>query len=134
MSEIGEIPRDLRYSREHEWARVLDSEVEVGITAYAAHALGDVVFVELPKVGTRLEQGKPFGVVESVKSVSDLFAPVNGTVSAINSELESAPERVNEAPYAEGWMIRLRPDQPDTVNGMLSADDYRTMLESDSHG
>ncbi|MBF0263279.1 MAG: glycine cleavage system protein GcvH [Magnetococcales bacterium] len=134
MSELGEIPQDLRYSREHEWARVLDSEVEVGITAYAAHALGDVVFVELPKVGARLEQGKAFGVVESVKSVSDLFAPVSGTVSAINSALESAPEGVNEAPYAAGWMIRLRPDQPDAVDALLSADDYRTMLENSSHG
>ncbi|MEO5345844.1 MAG: glycine cleavage system protein GcvH [Magnetococcus sp. YQC-9] len=134
MSEIGEIPRELRYSREHEWARVLnDHEVEVGITAYAAHALGDVVFVELPQVGARLEQGKPFGVVESVKSVSDLYAPLSGTVSAINTELESAPEQVNAAPYSEGWMIRLRPEQPMTVANLLSADDYRSMLESSNH-
>ncbi|MBF0341731.1 MAG: glycine cleavage system protein GcvH [Magnetococcales bacterium] len=128
MSDIGEIPRSLRYSREHEWARDLGEELEVGITAYAANALGDVVFVELPKNGTPLVAGKPFGVVESVKSVSDLFAPVNGTVVAVNTALESAPEQVNEAPYAAGWMIRIRPDQPNATASLLSADDYRALL------
>ncbi|MBF0272028.1 MAG: glycine cleavage system protein GcvH [Magnetococcales bacterium] len=133
MSEIGEIPRELQYSKEHEWMRALGDEVEVGITDYAAHALGDVVFVELPRVGTRLEPGKPFGVVESVKSVSDLFAPVGGEVTAINQTLEASPELVNEAPYAAGWMVRIRPDQPGGATGLLTADDYRAMLESGSH-
>ncbi|MBF0627851.1 MAG: glycine cleavage system protein GcvH [Magnetococcales bacterium] len=133
MSEIGEIPRDLRYSKEHEWTRVLGEELEVGITAYAAHALGDVVFVELPRSGARLEQNKPFGVVESVKSVSDLFAPVSGEVTAINTTLEASPELVNEAPYGAGWMIRIRPDQPAATQSLLSPDDYRAMLESSAH-
>ncbi|MBF0190982.1 MAG: glycine cleavage system protein GcvH [Magnetococcales bacterium] len=131
---MGEIPRELQYSREHEWMRALGEEVEVGITDYAAHALGDVVFVELPRVGARLEQGKPFGVVESVKSVSDLFAPVSGEVTAINQTLEASPEQVNEAPYAAGWMVRIRPDQPPgAAAGLLTADDYRAMLESGAH-
>ncbi|NGZ07573.1 MAG: glycine cleavage system protein GcvH [Magnetococcales bacterium] len=133
MSEIGEIPRDLHYSQEHEWARSLGEEVEIGITAYAANALGDVVFVELPRLGARLEQNQPFGVVESVKSVSDLFAPVSGVVTAINRTLEGAPELVNSAPYTQGWMVRIRPDQPDALHTLLTPDGYRTMLESSTH-
>ncbi|MBF0213771.1 MAG: glycine cleavage system protein GcvH [Magnetococcales bacterium] len=133
MSEIGELPRDLFYSREHEWMRVVGDQMEVGITAYAAHALGDVVFVELPQVGARLEQGKPFGVVESVKSVSDLFAPVAGVVTAINTRLQDAPELVNEAPYAEGWMIRIGGAGSEATQELLSADAYRVMLESSAH-
>lgn len=133
MSEIGEIPRELRYSKEHEWARLEDTEIVVGITDYAAKALGDVVFVELPKVGAILQSGKPFGVVESVKSVSDLFAPVSGVVTAINAALESSPEQVNDAPYADGWMIRLRPDNAHALEELLNADGYRNLLTTTAH-
>ncbi|MBF0180208.1 MAG: glycine cleavage system protein GcvH [Magnetococcales bacterium] len=132
MSEIGAIPEDLRYSREHEWVRVQAGEVEVGITAYAANALGDVVFVELPGNGTRLTMGKPFGVVESVKSVSDLFSPVTGVVSGVNAVLEESPELVNEAPYGRGWMIRITPDHPEEVHQLLSAAEYQAMLSGAS--
>lgn len=133
MSDTGEIPQDLKYSREHEWARTLGEEVEVGITAFAANALGDVVFVELPKVGATLAAGHPFGVVESVKSVSDLFAPVTGRVTAINTALEGSPELVNEAPYAGGWMIRIHPDTPNATSALLDAAEYRTLLEASGH-
>ncbi|MBF0427451.1 MAG: glycine cleavage system protein GcvH [Magnetococcales bacterium] len=133
MSEIGEIPQDLKYSKEHEWVRTQGAELEVGITAFAANALGDVVFVELPAIGSTLSEGKPFGVVESVKSVSDLFAPVNGRVTAINATLNSSPELVNESPYAGGWMIRLQPDKPDDTNRLLNAVDYQAMLEASAH-
>lgn len=133
MSEIGEIPQDLKYSQEHEWMRQQGEEIEVGITAFAAHALGDVVFVELPKIGSVLIAGKAFGVVESVKSVSDLFAPVSGHVTAINSALEEAPELVNEAPYAGGWMIRIKPNDPGEMDLLLNAVAYRTFLETSAH-
>ncbi|MBF0127711.1 MAG: glycine cleavage system protein GcvH [Magnetococcales bacterium] len=133
MSEIGAIPQDLKYSKEHEWVREQGDEVEVGITAFAANALGDVVFVELPKVGSRLVAGKPFGVVESVKSVSDLFTPVTGQVTAVNATLEESPELVNEAPYAGGWMIRIQPDRSDEAIQLLSATDYQTLLQGAAH-
>ncbi|MBF0128117.1 MAG: glycine cleavage system protein GcvH [Magnetococcales bacterium] len=129
MSDTGEIPLDLRYSKEHEWARTIGEEVEVGITAFAANALGDVVFVELPKVGATLLAGNPFGVVESVKSVSDLFAPVTGRVTAINGALEGSPELVNAAPYGEGWMIRVKPNNSDATGMLLTAEEYRSLLE-----
>jgi glycine cleavage system H protein len=117
------------YTREHEWARSQGEQVEVGITAYAAHQLGDVVFVELPQVGSRIIAGKPFGVVESVKSVSDLFAPLSGEVCAVNHELETAPERVNESPYSDGWMIRIRPDDVQSIDTLLNANDYADWLK-----
>jgi glycine cleavage system H protein len=100
-------PTDLRYTRDHEWVRVDGDEATVGITQYAADQLGDIVFVELPEAGRDLEMSKPFGVVESVKAVSDLFAPVSGSVASINDALSSSPELVNSDPYGDGWMIKI---------------------------
>ncbi|MBF0610635.1 MAG: glycine cleavage system protein GcvH [Magnetococcales bacterium] len=120
-------PSDLSYTSEHEWVRRLDNhQVEVGITSYAVDQLGDVVFVDLPQVGATLQAGRPFGTVESVKSLSDLFAPVSGTVLEVNQELRIAPELVNEDPYGAGWMIRIQ------VSGenepLLTAQEYLALL------
>lgn len=114
-------PTDRRYTREHEWIRAEGEEAVVGITDYAQNQLGDVVFVELPAPGRRLDKGEAFGVVESVKSVADLYAPVAGTVVAVNEALATAPEEVNHSPYDEGWMIRIR---------LQDAADLETLLDS----
>ncbi|MBF0183790.1 MAG: glycine cleavage system protein GcvH [Magnetococcales bacterium] len=129
MATVSDFPTALRYTREHEWARVQGAEIEVGITAYAAQQLGDVVFVELPQVGSRVTAGKPFGVVESVKSVSDLFAPLTGQVVAVNHVLESAPEQVNDSPYNEGWMIRVQADDDKAVDALLTANEYADWIK-----
>jgi glycine cleavage system H protein len=118
------VPRELRYTREHEWVRAEGDEATIGITEFAAHELGDVVFVELPAVGTQLEQHGTFGVVESVKAVSDLFAPVSGEVVAINEALAETPELVNSDPYAAAWMIRVRMRDATEVDGLLDAGAY----------
>ena len=102
-----EVPENLLYTQEHEWIRVDGNNAIVGITQFAQDQLGDIVFVELPEVGTAIEQETPFGVVESVKTVSDLYAPVSGTVKAVNQDLESSPEQVNNAPYGSGWIIEI---------------------------
>jgi glycine cleavage system H protein len=120
-------PEDLAYTREHEWYRATDGAV--GITDHAQAALGDVVYVELPAPGTRLEAGRPFGTVESVKSVSDLYAPVTGVVVAVNEELARAPELVNQDPYGRGWMLRVRAEGP--VQGLLTAEEYRRLVEGE---
>lgn len=122
-------PETLRYSKDHEWLRAEDGEAAVGITAYAADELGDVVFVELPDVGRKLEQDEAFGVIESVKTASDLFAPVAGEVIAVNEALADAPELVNSEPYAGGWMIRLRLDDPASGEVLMDAAAYRESLE-----
>ena len=121
-------PRDLRYTNEHEWIRVEGNRGVVGITFYAQEQLGDVVFVELPKVGTKLEQGKPFGVVESVKTASDLYAPVSGTVVEVNEQLVDQPELVNKDPYGQGWMIAIDLADPSQVNSLLTAEQYEALL------
>jgi len=118
------VPTDLRYTKDHEWVRVDGEEATVGITEYAAGQLGDIVFVELPDVGRTLAQFAAFGVVESVKAVSDLFAPVSGEVTAINDALAADPELVNSDPYGKGWMIKLKPDNAADVNRLLSVEDY----------
>ena len=123
-------PEDLRYTREHEWVRIEGAEALVGITHHAQEALGDVVFVELPAAGARFDQGKPFGVVESVKSVSDLYAPLAGRVVAANEELADRPELVNQDPYGEGWMIRLAVQDPAAVDALLDAAAYRRHVEA----
>ena len=125
MADSHQTPEDLKYTKEHEWLRSLGETVEIGITAFAADQLGDVVFVELPEVGSVIAAGEPFGVVESVKSVSDLFAPLTGTVTEINSGLEDAPELVNESCYGDGWIIRIKPDDPQAIEGLLSAAAYK---------
>jgi glycine cleavage system H protein len=118
------VPTDLRYTKDHEWVRVEGDEATVGITDYAAGQLGDIVFVELPEAGRNLEQFATFGVVESVKAVSDLFAPVSGEVLAGNEALAGSPELVNSDPYGEGWMIRLKVADTVELDGLLDADAY----------
>jgi glycine cleavage system H protein len=120
-----ETPGDLRYSREDEWARSEDDRVVIGITDYAQQQLGDIVFVELPEVGARFGRGEPFGVVESVKAVSELYAPLGGEVVAVNDDLTDGPEAVNESCYGEGWMIALRPGNGGEQDDLLTADEYR---------
>jgi glycine cleavage system H protein len=122
-------PEDVRYTQEHEWARLEGGIVTVGITSYATEQLGDIVFVELPPVGKTLEATKPFGVVEAVKTVSDLYAPVAGEIVEINAALAENPALVNEQPYGEGWMIRVKPSQPDPLKSLLTASDYEKLLE-----
>jgi glycine cleavage system H protein len=122
------VPTDLRYTKDHEWVRVDGEEATVGITEYAAGQLGDIVFVELPDVGRALAQFAAFGVVESVKAVSDLFAPLSGEVVANNDALAGAPEHVNADPYGEGWMIRLKLTEPDEVGELLDAAAYDALI------
>jgi glycine cleavage system H protein len=117
-------PPDLKYTSEHEWVRIDGDEAVVGITEFAQDQLGDVVYVELPAVGTRVEQNKQFGVVESVKTASDLYSPLSGEVVAINETLTDQPQAVNDAPYGEGWMIRVRPDNLAELSSLLSAEQY----------
>lgn len=122
------VPADLRYTKDHEWIRVEGDEATVGITSYAADQLGDVVFVELPESGRSLQQAAPFGVVESVKAVSDLFAPVDGEVAAANEELATKPELVNSDPYGAGWMIRVRVADPGQLEQLLDAPAYESLI------
>jgi glycine cleavage system H protein len=126
-----EFPDDLRYTKEHEWLRLEGNDGVVGITDFAQDALGDVVFVELPTVGATLAQGQTFGVVESNKTVSDLFAPVSGRVTAVNHVLRDEPERVNGDPYGEGWMIRIALGRREEVDALLDADRYRAFVASE---
>ncbi len=119
----------LRYSTDHEWVEVVDGQVRVGITDYAQDALGDVVYVELPTVDQRVEAGTSFGEVESTKSVSDLFAPVSGTVTSVNTDLGDSPERLNEDPYGDGWICTIEPDDLDALDGLLDAAAYRDLVE-----
>ena len=122
------VPRDLRYTKEHEWVRVRGQEAEVGITDFAQGELGDVVFVELPKVGAHVTQMKGFGTIDAVKTVSDLFAPVSGEVVAVNTDLKDNPALINQSPYEKGWMIRIRIANPAEVESLLSADAYEKAL------
>jgi glycine cleavage system H protein len=122
------VPADLRYTNDHEWVRVDGDEATVGITEYAASQLGDIVFVELPDVGRSLTQFAAFGVVESVKAVSDLFAPLTGSVTAANDGLAGAPEQVNADPYGDGWMIRLKLGNAAEVDELLDADAYDALI------
>lgn len=122
------VPGDLRYTKEHEWVRLDGDEATVGITQFAADQLGDIVFVELPAMGRSLEQFATFGVVESVKAVSDLFAPVAGDVTATNDALGAQPELVNSDPYGEGWMVRLRLADPAQVDALLDPAAYEQLV------
>ena len=122
------VPTDLRYTKDHEWVRVDGDEAVVGITDYATNQLGDIVFVELPDVGRTLSQSATFGVVESVKAVSDLFSPVSGEVTSGNDALAAAPELVNSDPYGEGWMIRLKLANPTEVDELLDAAAYDALI------
>ena len=117
-------PNDRRYTVEHEWVKLDGDLAVVGITSFAQDQLGDVVYVELPKVGDRVESMKPFGVIESVKTASDLFAPIGGTIAEVNGQLESEPQLVNDAPYEGGWMIKIQPDDPAEIDTLMTAQQY----------
>jgi glycine cleavage system H protein len=130
---MANVPKDLKYTREHEWAKQEGDRVRVGITAYAQEQLGDVVFVELPKVGAKVTATKNFGVVESVKAVSDLFAPISGEVVEINAELSQKPETVNQDPYGRGWMIVVKPSNKGEWDQLLTAQQYEEFLKQAAH-
>lgn len=120
-----------RYTESHEWARMADEEIVCGVTDHAQETLSDVVYVELPMVGDVFDAGDPYGIVESVKAASDLYAPVGGEVVAVNEDLESAPEMVNQDPYGDGWMIRLEPSDPDELGDLMDADEYEKFVEEE---
>ena len=122
-------PADLKYTKEHEWVRVEGARVRVGITDFAQDALGDVVYVDLPEVGAKVEAHQPFGEVESTKSVSDVFSPLAGTIIERNPLIEDHPELVNEQPYGDGWLVVLAPDDVSKVEGLLDAGSYRAFSE-----
>jgi glycine cleavage system H protein len=124
-----DIPSDLRYSTDHEWARVEEGRVRIGITDYAQDALGDVVFVEVPEVGTKVERGASFSEVESTKSVSEIYAPVSGVIAEINADLADSPDRLNDDPYGEGWICIIDPTDPAQLDELLDAEGYRALIE-----
>jgi len=130
---MSNVPADLKYTREHEWAKVEGDRARIGITAFAQEQLGDVVFVELPKVGARVSAMKGFGVVESVKAVSDLFAPLTGEVVEVNAELAKKPETVNTDPYGQGWMIVIKVTDTKELDTLLSPADYQSLIASAGH-
>ena len=123
------VPEDLRYSKDHEWARLEGDRVRVGITDYAQDALGDVVFVELPEVGSTVKLDESFSEVESTKSVSDVYAPLAGTIAEVNTDLADAPERINEDPYGEGWICLLEPEDVAAYESLMDAAAYRALTE-----
>lgn len=127
---MATVPDDLKYTADHEWARLTtgDGVIEIGITDYAQGELGDIVFVNLPKVGDRFTAHQVFGTIEAVKAVSDLFCPVAGEAAAVNGTLDQDPAAVNRSPYGEGWMIRLKMDDPKSFDSLLSSADYRTQI------
>ncbi|RMG96052.1 MAG: glycine cleavage system protein GcvH [Deltaproteobacteria bacterium] len=124
---MSEIPADLKYTNEHEWARIEGDVATVGITAHAVEQLGDITMVTLPEVGTRVTAGEPFGDIDSVKAVSELYAPVDGEIIEVNTTLEDRPELVNEAPYGDGWLVRIRVEGG--TDALLSADAYAKLVE-----
>jgi len=124
-----EIPKELRYSEEHEWAAVDENIATIGITDYAQEQLGDVVYIELPETGTEVTKGDKFGVVESVKAVSDIYSPVTGTVVTVNTGLPNTPETVNEEPYGDGWMIRVEMSDLEELNDLMTAAEYEKFIK-----
>ncbi|AIF44058.1 glycine cleavage system protein GcvH [Virgibacillus sp. SK37] len=125
------LPKDLLYSEEHEWVKKEDDKVRIGITDFAQDELGDIVFVELPEVGEEIELDEPFGSVESVKTVSELYAPISGKVVEVNEELEDSPEFVNESPYEKAWMIVVEPSNNDEMDDLLSSEKYEEFIKED---
>ncbi|MGE7691477.1 glycine cleavage system protein GcvH [Lysinibacillus sp. NPDC097214] len=121
-------PKDLRYSEEHEWVKVEDGKVRIGISHFAQSELGDIVFVELPQVGDEIKTDDPFGSVESVKTVSELYAPISGTVVEVNADLEDSPEFVNESPYEKAWMVVVEPADASEVEKLMTAEQYDEMI------
>ncbi len=126
---MANVPDDLRYTKDHEWAKSEGGKIRVGITAFAVEQLGDITLVELPKVGTKVDEGKAFGTVESVKTLSDLFAPVAGTIVEVNEALSSSPELVNEGAYDKGWMVVIEPSDPKAFDALLDPAAYKKLLE-----
>jgi glycine cleavage system H protein len=124
------VPEDLRYSSDHEWARTEGNRVRIGITDYAQDSLGDVVFVQVPEVGTAVVVGTSFSEVESTKSVSDIYAPVSGTIVEVNTDLADSPERVNEDPYGDGWLCVIELSEPTQLDGLLDAAAYRALIDA----
>ncbi|MET3576374.1 glycine cleavage system protein GcvH [Bhargavaea ullalensis] len=122
-------PKDLRYSEEHEWVKTEDGKARIGITHFAQSELGDIVFVELPEVGDEIQSDEPFGSVESVKTVSELYAPISGKVVEVNGELEDNPEFVNESPYEKAWMIVVEPSDASQVDSLMTAEQYDEMTQ-----
>ena len=131
---MSEIPGDLKFLKSHEWARVEgDGKITVGISDHAQSLLGDLVYVELPNVGDRIEAGNACAVVESVKAASDVYAPVSGTITAVNAALSDKPETINEDAYGEGWLFVVEAEDTDQLNDLLAPDDYAELLEEDGH-
>jgi glycine cleavage system H protein len=130
---MSKVPGDLKYTKEHEWAKIDGDRARIGITAFAQEQLGDVVFVELPKVGAKVSSMKTFGVVESVKAVSDLFAPLTGEVVEVNAELPKKPEVVNADPYGAGWMIVVKIASPAEADTLLTAAQYEQLIAGGGH-
>jgi glycine cleavage system H protein len=128
---MSNIPEDLSYTKDHEWVRLEGDLATIGITDHAQHQLGDVVYVELPKPGDKFETSEPFGSVESVKAVSEIYMPVAGGVEMVNEALNEAPEKVNEDPYGVGWMIRIKMDEPSKADSLLSAIEYEDYIKSE---
>lgn len=126
-----EFPKDLKYTKEHEWIKLDGNTATVGITDYAQDSLGDVVYVELPQEGATVTKNEPFGVVESVKAVSDLYSPVSGSVSEVNDAIIDTPEAINEDPYGDAWMIRVEVASPDELDDLMSADEYQKFIEEE---
>ncbi|NOT55909.1 MAG: glycine cleavage system protein GcvH [Deltaproteobacteria bacterium] len=124
-----EIPQELRYSEEHEWVAMDDNIATIGITDHAQEQLGDIVYLELPETGTAVTKGDKFGVVESVKAVSDIYAPVSGMVVTVNTGLPNTPETVNEEPYGDGWMIRVEMSNPEELDDLMTAAEYEKFIE-----
>lgn len=124
------VPDDLKYTKEHEWVRVADAEGTIGITDYAQNQLGDIVYVELPQIGAKVEQFETFGVIESVKAASDIFAPVSGEVTAVNDAIRDHPEVINQSPYDDGWIIRMKLSDLSEIDVLMSPSDYKAFVES----
>jgi len=124
-----DFPEEMLYTEEHEWVLVEDDVASIGITDFAQDSLGDIVFVELPEVGATVEAGKPFGVVESVKAVSDIYSPVTGEVVEVNDELPDAPETVNTSPYEDAWMIKVKLADVSELDDLMTADDYKKFIQ-----
>ena len=131
MKDINDVtlPDDIHYAESHEWAKAEGNNIKVGITDFAQDQLGDIVFVEMPEVGESFDKGAEFGTVESVKAVSELNMPVGGEIVAVNSALEDSPEFINNAPYSDGWMIAVKPDNPAELEGLMTKDAYLTSLK-----
>ena len=126
---MPEIPEELRYTEDHEWVKLTDGEIQYGITDYAQEELGDIVYIELPEVGEEVEKGDMIGVVESVKTVSDLYAPISGTIKEVNESLEAAPETINEDPYGDGWIVTIEYEDKSEYEDLMDAEEFKLHTE-----